>query len=114
MPIRKDVPPGTKPIASEEQAAAAAESVCSRLQYDHNLTEPVRRTYVAFMQEYAREAAQLQLSNFEEEVERVISAGSYSSDNDINALKAEVLEYLNPNLVKEARLNASRRHSGLR
>ena len=44
MSIRKDAPYETQPIASEVQAEAA-DNVCSRFQYDHDLAEPVRRTY---------------------------------------------------------------------
>ena len=112
MSFFKDMLYGSNPVASEAEADQAAGSVCNRLQYDRTLTEPVRRTYAAFVKKYAHEVAQLRFSKFEEEVEHVISS-NYYVPTDLGAMKAEVLECLNSDLVNQARREASRRHYGL-
>ena len=114
MSIFKDALYGTKPVASEEEADRAAENACGRLRYDSSLTEARRQQYMSFVTKYAREVAQLRFSKFEEEVESVISSGYYSSNDDLYGRGGGGGEYLNSNLVKQARLDASRRHHGLK
>jgi hypothetical protein len=112
MPNWKEMPHGTQPIASEVQAEAAAESVCSRLQSDHDSSEPVRRTYAAFIKRYAREVARLSADQFREEVEYILYAGDGAFNDDIHVLKAEVLGQIEPEVVNEVRMKAARGRRG--